>query len=254
MSFGPLIREDVGDGVRLLTLNRPAKRNAIDRELFRLLIAEFDALAEDRAVRALVVTGSDPAFCGGVDLGDAADPGLVAERRRSGDNPAAAARRSAVPIIAAANGPCVTGGLELLLSCDFAIASDRAAFADTHVQLGMLPTWGGGALLPEAVGLRRAKELAMTGRLVAAEEALQIGLVTAVVEHGRLLPVAIETARRIAAAPQEKVAGLRSIYDGGQGAPRAVRLELERSTVLATPVDTAGAARRRAEISGRTRT
>jgi enoyl-CoA hydratase/carnithine racemase len=250
MSGGSLIRADLGDGVRLLRLNRPQKRNAIDRELYRRLIAEFDALDGDAAVRAVVLTGSDPAFCGGVDLIDAADPELVAERRRDDDNPAAAARRAAVPVIAAVNGPCVTGGLELLLSCDFALASDRAVFADTHAQLGMVPAWGGAALLPEAVGLRRAKEMALTGRFVDAGEAREIGLVAAVVPHERLLGEATEVARRIAAAPAEKVAATRSIYDGGVGLDRADRLRLERSTLLATSVDTSGAGRRLSELSG----
>jgi enoyl-CoA hydratase len=136
------------------------------------------------------------------------------------------------PVIGAVNGVCVTGGLELALACDFLIASDRARFADTHVQLGVLPSWGGTALLPEAVGIRRAKELALSGRFFSAEEAERYGLVGAVVPHERLIENALAIAQMIAEAPTAAATALLSLYDRGEGDVRPVRLELERELAI----------------------
>jgi enoyl-CoA hydratase len=241
--------EDLDGGVRLLTLDRPDKRNAIDQALFDALLAAFAALDTDPAVRVAVLTGADPAFSGGVDLADAGDPDVVAARRAGGISPPTALLDVATPVLGAINGACVTGGLELALACDFLIASDRARFADTHVQLGVLPLWGASALLPEAVGVRRAKELALTGRFIDAEEALALGLVTRVVHHADLLPVTLDVARRIAAAEPQRVQDLLALHDTGSGRPREDRLRAERDRVLASPVATDGMRRRRDELS-----
>jgi enoyl-CoA hydratase len=242
--------EDLEGGVRLLTLDRPSKRNAIDQALFDALLAAFAALDAEPDVRVAVLTGTDPAFSGGVDLADAGDPEVVAARRAGGVSPPTALLDVATPVLGAINGACVTGGLELALACDFLIASDRARFADTHVQLGVLPLWGASALLPEAVGVRRAKELALTGRFIDAEEALALGLVTRVVHHADLLPVTLDVARRIAAAEPQRVHHLLALHDGGSGRPREDRLRAERERVLASPVATDGMRRRHGELSG----
>ena len=95
-----------------------------------------------------MLTGSEPAFCGGVDLTDVSDSELLAERRRTGMSPPGTLLSVQTPVIAAVNGACVAGGLELALACDLMIASTAASFADTHLQLGLIPSWGGSALLP----------------------------------------------------------------------------------------------------------
>ncbi len=229
--------EDAGAGVRLLTLDRPAKRNAIDQALFAELIAAFRALDKDASVGAAVLTGAGPAFCAGVDLNDVGDAEVLAERRRTGLNPPAVLLGVETPVIAAVNGPCVTGGLELALACDFILAAESAVFADTHLKLGLLPSWGCSALLPEAVGARRAKELSLTGRAFSAAEALDYGLVASVVAGDGVLDAALDLARGIAALPAEKVAAFLSVVDQGVGRDRAERLQMEREALLRTSHD-----------------
>ena len=183
---------EVADRVATITLNRPEARNALSRELLRAApaaIAECDASDE---VDVLILTGADPAFCAGLDLkelgGDGGDKGssssMAAPReKRSGPFPA-----RTKPMIGAVNGAAITGGFELALACDFLIASDRARFADTHARVGVQPGWGLTVLLPQAIGVRRAREMSATGNFVDAPTALAWGLVNHVVPHEELLP------------------------------------------------------------------
>jgi enoyl-CoA hydratase len=207
------------DGVVVLTLHRPDARNAIDPAT-RALIAELLAEADTEPVGCVVLTGTDPAFCAGLDVRALADS--LNDGPPPGPNPGEAIRAARVPTIAAVNGACVTGGLEIALSCDFVIASDRSFFADTHARLGLAPAggmWGMTALLPEAVGRRRAKEMSLTGRRVAALEAQAIGLVNSVVEHDQLLTNALGLAKAICAnAPSVSAAWL-AAYDDTAGLP-----------------------------------
>lgn len=222
------------DGVCLITLNRPAKRNALDVSLRAALFEALAGADADDLVRAVILTGSDPAFCGGADTSELVDPALVEERSRSALNPASALRATRKPVIGAINGACITGGLELALACDFLIASDRASFADTHAQLGVTPAWGGTAMLATAIGLRRAKDLSLTGRRVNPEEALAMGLVNEVTPHDLLLPTAFERAARITAAPESAVETVLSLYDAGAEADFRHRLAIEREAWLSS--------------------
>jgi enoyl-CoA hydratase len=242
MSTTTLLSEDLGSGVRMLTLNRPTKRNAIDRELFGELIEAFEELDRDAAVRVAIVTGAGSAFCSGVDLADVGDAELPAERRRTGVSPPSVLLSVKTPVIAAVNGACTTGGLELALACDLIIASDAASFADTHLQLGLIPSWGGTALLPAAVGTRRAKAMILSGSFISAQEALAYGLVAAVVAPDQLRGHAVSLAQRIAAIPRAQVQRLLGIYDDGDGLPRSERQALERRILLESQVDPSRAA------------
>ena len=136
----------------MLTLNRPAARNALNRSLIRALYAALKAADADESVRAVVLTGADPAFCAGVDLKEAARDGMkyFAEFKTQSCITAVAEMRT--PIIGAINGATFTGGLELALGCDFLVASERAVFADTHARVGILPGGGMTARLPQVVG------------------------------------------------------------------------------------------------------
>ena len=185
-------------GVRVLTIDRPEAKNAMNPPLRAALVAAFAAADADDAVRAVVLTAVDPVFSAGVDFKQverASDGTSVA----SGpvDNPAAVLRRVSKPVLAAVNGACVSGALEVALSASFVVASERARFADTHALLGVSPTWGLTALLPRAVGVRKAREMSLTGNFVAAEEALRIGLVAHVVPHDELLGFTMSLAQRI---------------------------------------------------------
>jgi enoyl-CoA hydratase/carnithine racemase len=203
--------------VRVLTLNRPASRNALSRDLIR---AAYTALTEadaDESVRAVVLTGADPAFCAGVDLKEAQRDGLKYFEEFRSQSCIAAVAKMRTPIVGAVNGACFTGGLEMALGCDFLVASEKAVFADTHARVGILPGGGMTARLPHLVGLAMARRLSMTGEVVDAARAERIGLVTEVVPHERLLDRAVERATQIAEVPAPVMMGLKEIYTSGAG-------------------------------------
>lgn len=204
----PVVLTAVDERVAVVTLNRPEARNALDAELAAALPAAIAAADADPEVAAIVLTGADPAFCAGFDLRN------VRAGAKRGENPHpgwwGALPPTRVPVIGAVNGAAVTGGLEIALACDFLIASERARFADTHAEVGMLPGWGLTILLPEAVGARRARQMSLTGDFIDAATALAWGLVNEVVPHEQLLPRALEVAHQVAALPA--AAEVRALY------------------------------------------
>jgi enoyl-CoA hydratase len=192
--------------VLVLTLDRPAKRNALSAPLLTELAERLRAGLDDAATRAVVLTGTDPAFCAGVDLdGIAAGVSFPGEAMRL-------LLTAPVPVVAAVNGPAITGGLELALACDFRIGSERARFADTHARMGVTPGWGMTARLPQAVGQAWARQMSLTGSLVDAETALRIGLLNEVVSHDRLLDRAVELAGLIARTNPAAARRIRDLY------------------------------------------
>jgi enoyl-CoA hydratase/carnithine racemase len=212
--------------VRVVTLNRPEARNALSLALQReLAVVLKEADAED-ALSCVVLTGADPAFCAGLDLkelGQGVAPGTLS----SDDSPFSALSQMRTPVIGAMNGACATGGLEIALSCDFLIASERARFGDTHARVGFTPAGGMSVLLPEAIGLRAAREMSLTGNFIDAAEAHRLGLVNRVVAHDELLPVAIALGHDIASGDQDAVRALKDLYDRGPKLTKADALKLE---------------------------
>ena len=196
---------EVADRVATITLNRPEARNALSSEVLRppARAAPAGPTPTDD-VDVVILTGADPAFCAGLDLKELGSPAATCAAPGSRRGPARPRHRRraagavpaiAKPVIGAINGVAVTGGFELALACDFLIASERARFADTHARVGIMPGWGLTVLLPQAVGVRRARELSLTGNFLDAETALAWGLVNHVVAHDDLLP----TCRQLAA-------------------------------------------------------
>jgi enoyl-CoA hydratase len=226
---------DLSERIATVTIDRPAARNALTAAMRRDFANLFQELDQHDDVDVIVLTGADPAFCSGVDLKDRLADGTVPPRVEP--NPAAVLRAMTVPVVAAINGSCVTGGLEMALSCSFVIASDRARFGDTHAKVGILPGWGLSALLPAAVGVWRARELSFTGRLVDAHEAATYGLVNRVVPHESLLADARETAAAVTRADQGAVRALLALYDSALGLPFAEALQLERAAADAWRTD-----------------
>ena len=191
------VRYEVADAVATITLNRPEVRNAINTSMRKGLWAAIDRAEADDDVAVTILTGTDPAFCAGLDLRE-----LGSRPAEPVEDPSVGSRGSvrpfpdhAKPLIGAVNGPAITGGFELALNCDFLIASERAVFADTHARVGVMPGWGLSVLLADAVGVRRAREISLSGNFVSASEALTWGLVNRVVPHSELL----ETVGRLAA-------------------------------------------------------
>ena len=211
---------DVADRVATVTLDRPEARNALNRDLRRALHRTMGELGDDDSIDVVILTGADPAFCAGLDLkelGASADESIDA---LAADDHTPPQERGpfppiAKPVIGAVNGVAITGGFELALRCDMLVASERAAFADTHARVGIMPDWGLTVLLPQAVGVRRARELSATGNFVDARTALSWGLVNHVVAHDELLPFCRSLAADIVSNDQRGVRRILRTYDEG---------------------------------------
>ncbi|HVF73787.1 MAG TPA: enoyl-CoA hydratase [Acidimicrobiales bacterium] len=243
---------DVADGVAVVTLNRPEARNALDSELITALDTTMSELDARDDVAAIVITGADPAFCAGLDLKELGGTG---ENLRGGTASGRPWARTRKPVVGAVNGPAITGGLELALQCDFLVASPRARFADTHARVGILPGWGLTVLLPQAVGIRKAREMSFTGNFVDAEEALALGLVNRLVDHDRLLDETRRLALDIAGNDGATVQAFRASYERivGLTTEEGFRRESQAQREFNVGFDPAEVARRRAAIVDRGR-
>jgi enoyl-CoA hydratase len=209
---------EVSERIATITMNRPEARNALSSEMLeriprRMLDAESDA-----DVDVIILTGADPAFTAGLDLKElgtdgsnlAGGSGADGSRNRFGvRGPFPALTK---PLIGAVNGVAVTGGLEYALNCDFLVASERAKFGDTHARVGVMPGWGLTVLLPQAIGIRRAREMSFTGNFMLADEALAFGLVNHVVPHEELIPFTRRLALDIIGNDQPGVRQIRDTY------------------------------------------
>jgi enoyl-CoA hydratase/carnithine racemase len=199
------LRYQVEVGIAFVTLNRPERRNALNPRAYAEVEAVFRAAAVDDAVRCIVVTGADPAFCSGEDVkemmtGEKREP-RAAPRKPQATPAAMAALECRKPVIAAVNGAAMGWGMELTLFADIRIASERASFAELFIKRGLISDVGGLLRLPAIVGPAKAAELLFTGDAIDAKEALRIGLVSEVVPHGDLLPRAMALGARIAVNP-----------------------------------------------------
>ena len=208
---------DVAERIATITLNRPAARNALSSEVLRLLPQLMHRAEADDEVDVVVLTGSDPAFCAGLDLKELGDTagnlgGSGADGRPNASGVRGPFPQLSKPLIGAVNGVAITGGFELALNCDFLIASEHAKFGDTHSRVGVMPGWGLTVLLPQAIGVRRAREMSFTGNFMLADEALQWGLVNRVVPHDELLSTTRQVARDIIGNDQPGVRQIRRTY------------------------------------------
>lgn len=234
---GPIVLvTDLGP-VRVITLNRPAARNALSIQLTAALYAALVAAEAADTVGAIVLTGTDPAFCAGIDLKEAARDGERYFDRYRETPCVEQVARMATPVIGAVNGPTFTGGLELALGCDFLVASERAAFADTHAGVGIVPGGGMTAWLPRLVGQAKARRMSYTGEIVEAQEALRIGLVTEVVAHDDLLPRAVGLATATTSSPPGVVATIKRVYAESEESALRPSLDIERAASRARTLD-----------------
>ncbi len=189
-----VLREDE-DGLCVLTLNRPQVLNALSPNLFVELRDQLDAIAEEKdAVGCVILRGAGRSFSAGNDL-KAIQAGEVAPHPSYQAETLAAIEQLPQPVIAAVQGHCYTGGLELALACDLLVATEDARFADTHGKWGMSPTWGMSQRLPRRVGLLNARELMFSGRMVTGTEAVALGLANRCVPTDELLTAATAMAR-----------------------------------------------------------
>ena len=219
----------IADHIATLTLNRPAKLNAIDPLLLDRLELELRGLDANDEVRVVLVTGAgDRAFCGGADIGSwaALDP-LTMWRRwiKDGHRVLDALAGLRQPTIAVINGYCFGGGLEVALACDLRLAHAGVALAAPETKLGTVPGWGGTQRLPALVGASRAKQMIFTGARIPADLAEGWGLVNEVVPAERLMARALELAGQIAANAPVAVQLAKQAIDGGRGVGLGSNLE-----------------------------
>lgn len=213
--------ERPADGVAVLTLDNPDQRNAMSDAMTDSWVEAVDALAADRSVRAVVVTGAGSAFCsGGNTSWIASEPDATVDHLRTRMIAFYRAwlsiRRLEVPTIAAVNGPAIGAGLCLALACDLRYAAAGARLGAPFVRLGMHAGMAGTYLLPNVVGEAHARDLLLTGRVVDADEALRLGLVSRVIEPESFLDEVLATAGGIAStAPIASRLTKLALADGG---------------------------------------
>ncbi len=224
--------------VLTLTMSQPETRNALTGnsavEEFVRACAEIHT---DRSVRAVILTGEGPVFSSGGNVKnmeryfkERLSPEVIREEYRNGIQRLPKALYNLdVPVIAAVNGPAIGAGLDLACMCDIRIASDKATFAESFVKVGIVPGDGGAWLLPRAVGMSKASEMAFTGEALSAQEALGCGLVSRVVAHDNLMAEALKLAQKIAANPGGVLRMTKRLLREGERATLESLLEISAS-------------------------
>jgi enoyl-CoA hydratase/carnithine racemase len=225
-----VLSEDRGP-VRHVVLNRPEKRNAFNGDLVLATGAALRAAADDPAVRCVVVRGAGPMFSSGMDLGSLSELAAAPERLRGFRGRILEAWNLAEempkPVICAIHGACIGGALELALACDFRVLAADSIVGMPETRIGLIPDVGGSSRLPQVVGLGRAKELVMTGRLIGAEEAERIGLANRVAPADELDAAVDALAAELLACAPVAVALAKRVMDASARPALAATLELE---------------------------
>jgi len=222
----PILFEE-NNGIAVITLNRPERRNAINQEMLINLYNYLEMISKSTYIRVGILTGNGKSFCSGLDLSCIETEDLFDPRGDGNDLPVIMSN-CRKPIFGAINGHAITGGFELALNCDFLIASENASFADTHARVGIQPGWGMSQLLPHAVGKRMAKQMSLTCNFITAQQSLQSGLVNEVVPHERLMHRAYEIAEDIISVKEDMVYTLKDLIDRGSSVTLSEGLALER--------------------------
>jgi len=200
-----LIKIETTDFITTITLNRAEKRNALNRQMRIFIKQEIARLNQSDATKVIILTGTDPAFSAGVDFSELDDPATDFSEIGPLTGPFFT---SDIPVIGAINGAAYTGGLELALTCNLLIASEKAVFADTHAKMGMMPGWGLSVHLPIAIGPNRARQMMSSCQPIAAYQAYEWGLVNEVVSHELLMKRAHDVAASIS---QQDISVIRKI-------------------------------------------
>jgi enoyl-CoA hydratase/carnithine racemase len=238
----------IKDGVATLKLNRPEKANAFDGEMWLALEKKAEEIRLNKEVRVVILTGEGKAFCGGLDLNQAAAEGVALgqEAARGGFDTLQYVskvftlyERLPVPVIAVINGGCIGLGLELALACDIRLAADHAVFSIPEVVFGLVPDCGGTQRLPRLVGPAMAKELILTGRRIDAAEALRIGLVNHLYPLETLLAEAEKMAAEIASHSIQAVQASKRCINAAQNNSLDAGLQFETASALSVLGDKA---------------
>lgn len=217
MSYENIIFE-ISESVAVIKFNRPKALNAINRDVLRELGNALDKVEADGRVKALVLTGAgEKAFVAGADISQVAKFSTLEAQRFSRDGQDILFRLGGlpIPVIACANGFTLGGGLELAMACDFIYASENAGFGLPEIKLGVIPGFGGTQRLSRLVGKAMAKELCMTGRMISAVEAKEIGLVNKLFSPDRLWEETIKTAGEMSSKGSVSMRAIKQSIDRG---------------------------------------
>ena len=223
---------EIDEGIGKITINRPEVLNALSPALFEELIVAFEDAGKDDRVRVIVLTGAGRAFSAGVDLVALGESSLDGGRVGALlDDPARQLIHvmQTVPkvVIAAVNGHCFTGALELMLGCDLVVVANEARLGDTHAKFGLRPSWGMSQRLPRLIGLLKAKELSFTAGAITGEEAARIGLANMAVPAGELESRVQELAGKIMENSPEALAAAKYLFNEGAKGSLERGLDLE---------------------------
>jgi enoyl-CoA hydratase/carnithine racemase len=225
-----VLTEDRG-AVRHVVLNRPEKRNAFNDELVRATGAALAAASDDPAVRCVVIRGAGPLFSSGMDVGSLAALTDDLERlrafRRGCIDAWNLAEEMPKPVICAIHGACIGGALELALACDFRVVASDAVVGMPETRIGLIPDVGGSSRLPQVVGLGRAKELVMTGKMIGAEEAERIGLANRIAPPAELDGAVQQLVDELLVCAPLAVALAKRVMDASARPALGATLELE---------------------------
>ncbi|OPX12397.1 enoyl-CoA hydratase/isomerase family protein [Mycobacterium sp. AT1] len=224
MTTAAVLTEQIG-AVAVVTLNRPEKLNAIDIPLRLALADAIEAAAADAGVRAIVLTGAGRAFCSGGDIASMQRMGTeeALQRANLAQRVIRAIWSTGKPVVAAVEGAAFGAGTALAAACDRVVAAQDAKFATTFTRVGLAGDMGAYVSLPTRVGIARARQMLLLPKTIGAQEALEIGLVDALVETGTARAAALEDATRLAAGPAEALAVIKSLLAEAPGlSPLAV--------------------------------
>jgi 2-(1,2-epoxy-1,2-dihydrophenyl)acetyl-CoA isomerase len=226
-----LLADTIG-AVRVLTLHRPDRLNALTPELMDALIAAFDAAATDPRVRVVLLTGAGRGFCAGADLAQnrlaVETPDLGAEIDRSYNPLVRRMRGMPKPVVAAVNGIAAGAGMNLALAGDIIIAATSASFTQAFVRIGLLPDAGGTYFLPRLVGDGRARALAMLGETITAAQAQSMGMIWQTFEDEVFATEALTIATNLAARPPQALAAMKQAFNASGANTLDAQLDLER--------------------------
>ncbi|MBW2107625.1 MAG: enoyl-CoA hydratase/isomerase family protein [Deltaproteobacteria bacterium] len=211
------IKLDISDAVATLTFNRPEVLNALNPEMLAEIQNAIANIQRNDAIRVLVLTGEGRAFVAGADIKvlQALDPLGAKQFAQTGQWVLFALEALDIPVIACVNGFALGGGCEIAMACDFVYASEQAKLAQPEINLGLIPGFGGTQRLARLVGKARAKELCMTGRMITAREAFEMGLVTRVFSAGSLMDETRKVAVSIAEKGAVSLRAIKHVIDNG---------------------------------------
>lgn len=228
--------QEMNGRIAHLTLNRPDKFNCISKSLLQGLLEGIDQAENKRGIRAIVLSSNGPHFCTGADLDEVREHSTSYEALDAfisfGHQVMQRLETSPLPVIAAVQGYCLAGGMELMMTADVVFAGSDARIGCQHSRYGLVPGWGGTQRLPRLVGLRRALELMYSARWLDAETAADWGLVNSAVNSATLISTALQFADELTQKNPQGIAAIKSLARQGATKPLEEALNLEQSVAV----------------------